>query len=68
MLTGAEGFQNARFGQGTGRILLDNLACRGSEMRLVSCPNANLGGPHDCSHAEDASVRCPQPISENIKF
>ena len=64
MPTGAEAFSNAQFGQGTGLILLDDLACLGSEARLVSCRNADLGGPEDCIHAEDASVRCPQPICE----
>lgn len=65
--TGAQAFSNARFGQGTGMILLDDLMCRGTETMLVTCPGANLGGPHNCAHIEDAGVSCPQPISENIE-
>ena len=47
----------AGFGQGTGSIWLDQVACAGTEARLASCP-ANPIGTHDCSHFEDAGVRC----------
>ena len=48
---------NAAFGGGSGAILLDNVACTGSEESLVLCTY----DPHtaDCTHSEDASVRCP---------
>ena len=42
---------------GTGQILLDNLQCTGRESRLIDCPHLGLG-IHDCSHSEDAGVRC----------
>ena len=42
---------------GTGLILLDELQCSGSESRLIDCPHNGLGN-HDCSHREDAGVRC----------
>ena len=38
-------------------IWLDQVNCLGTETRLVSCP-ANPIGQHDCSHIEDAGVRC----------
>ena len=47
----------AYFGEGTGQIWLDNLACTGTEARLVDCGH-NSFGVHNCVHAEDAGVRC----------
>ena len=49
-------YTSAHFGQGSGPILLDNLACSGSESRLVDCTYDN--NTADCSHSEDAGVRC----------
>ena len=54
-------FFEATFGQGTGPILLDEVACVGTENRLIEC-NANPIGTNDCSHSEDAGVMC-QPLS-----
>ena len=55
---GVVAFSRATFGQGTGPILLDQVACVGTEGRLADC-RANPVGIHDCSHSEDAGVRCP---------
>ena len=55
--TGATAVLSARFGQGTGPILLDNVNCSGREARLVDCPSNPLG-VHNCQHFEDAGVRC----------
>ncbi len=54
---GAIAISRARFGQGTGPIVLDNVNCVGSELRLDHCP-ANPIGVHNCAHSEDAGVRC----------
>ena len=54
------GFTNSE----TGVIWLDQVACTGTERRLIDCP-ANPIGLHDCMNAEDAGVRC---ISLKSKF
>ena len=61
-LTGAAPRYNAAFGQGTGPVLLANVACNGSESRLLDCPNSGLE-VISCSHSGDAGVSC---VSGNI--
>ena len=46
---------HAQYGQGTGVIVMDNVHCTGSEARLINCPHVTR---HNCTHFEDASVRC----------
>ena len=54
--TDATAYSLARYGQGTGPIHLDNVACTGTEEALVSC--AYVGHTSDCFHFEDAGVHC----------
>ena len=56
-LAGGTALRNAYFGQGTGPILLDELACSGTERMLINCTSDGLG-VHNCVHGEDAGVRC----------
>ena len=55
---GAQAFGSAYFGQRYGPIVLDNLACTGTEKSLFEC-NGNALNVHNCDHSEDAGVRCP---------
>ena len=55
-LTGAVAYTYAYFGQGTGPILLDDVACSGSESRLINCRYDS--NTYDCRHYKDAGVRC----------
>ncbi|XP_065426830.1 CD5 antigen-like [Chrysemys picta bellii] len=46
-----------RFGQGTGKIWLDDIRCKGTEETLQNCAH-RLWSYHDCTHREDISVVC----------
>lgn len=62
ILIGAIARTNAFFGAGTGSILLDNVGCTGTEIRLVDCQNNGIG-VHNCVHGEDAGVTCQAPTT-----
>ncbi|XP_077202293.1 neurotrypsin-like isoform X4 [Paroedura picta] len=52
----------ARFGQGSGPILLDEVECSGNELFLDQCKKTNWE-EHNCDHTEDAGVIC-DPLAE----
>ena len=54
-IAGAIARSRAFFGQGTVPIRLDNVACVGTESRLLSCTYSST---HNCAHSEDAGVTC----------
>ncbi|XP_025756230.1 deleted in malignant brain tumors 1 protein [Oreochromis niloticus] len=48
---------HAQFGEGTGDIWLDDVACSGSESSLTECQHRGFG-THNCGHHQDAGVIC----------
>ena len=57
-------YRNARYGWGTGPILLDDVSCLGNESSLFSCEHRGIRN-HNCDHSEDAGVRCGNTRGEN---
>ena len=57
-------YVNARYGQGTGPILLDNVNCVGTEFSLFLCKHRAVG-KHNCYHRDDVSVQCGNTRGEN---
>ena len=45
------------FGSASGPIFLENLACSGTESKLLDCPHGILG-THQCDHSKDSGVQC----------
>ena len=54
--TGATVYSNARYGSGTGPIVLSNVACTGTETSILDCPAGNV--PASCTHSDDAALMC----------
>ena len=55
---------NARFGQGTGPIFLDEVDCMGYESSIFSCSHKGIR-VQSCDHSEDAGVRCKDKEGKN---
>ena len=53
----------AGFGEGNGTILLDEVACTADQSNIFECRHNGFES-HDCSHNEDAGVRCNHPPSK----
>lgn len=59
-------YGSAHFGQAQLPILLDDVACTGSESRLVDCFYDN--DTSDCSHTQDSGTRCHPGMFELCIF
>ncbi|XP_036372933.1 neurotrypsin isoform X1 [Megalops cyprinoides] len=53
----AKAWGQAYFGEGSGRIMLDEVQCTGNELSIEQCPKSPWG-EHNCEHREDAGVSC----------
>ena len=47
----------AFYGQGSGRIWLNNLNCTGTELTIANCLHRG-SGIGNCSHSKDAGAKC----------
>ena len=54
---GGIGYSNARFGAGTGPIVLDDVQCSLSSSQLLECSSRPIL-THNCQHSDDAGVGC----------
>ena len=62
-IIGVQYYTSAHYGQGSGPILLDDVACSGLEVRLADCLYES--NTMDCSHSEDVGIMCQPCESHN---
>ncbi|XP_062595244.1 neurotrypsin-like, partial [Saccostrea cucullata] len=55
----------AFYGQGSGKIWIDDLSCNGHESIILQC-NITALGTHNCQHSEDAGVLCSRV--QDVRF
>ncbi|XP_072021383.1 uncharacterized protein [Amphiura filiformis] len=64
--TAVEAPIQAAFGEGSGRILLDDVQCEGDEETLITCSHREIG-ESNCQHDEDAGVVCANPEDGTLR-
>lgn len=58
---------SAHVGQGTGRILMENVECLGNETDIATC-EFNGWGQTNCSNGDEASVQCITGLASHKKI
>ena len=56
--SGSRAFPRAEFGEGSGAVYLEGVACEGDEGLLLDCGSSEDLGLSECGHNEDVGVRC----------
>ena len=54
---GGESYIEAKYGEGFGEVILDDVVCQGNETSLVDCSHRDPF-TSNCEHDEDVSVKC----------
>ncbi|XP_038052383.1 deleted in malignant brain tumors 1 protein-like [Patiria miniata] len=66
----SQAWHSAHFGEGSGSILLNNVACRGNESSIDECHHSGWYVTSGCGHYSDAGVTCdlasPPPVSVRL--
>lgn len=55
---GAQAHGSAAYGEGSGRIVIGELKCSGTEKDISECKSKTWGSETNCGHREDAAVKC----------
>ncbi|XP_025102094.1 deleted in malignant brain tumors 1 protein-like isoform X3 [Pomacea canaliculata] len=65
--TRAKAVGSARYGGGSGQVVLDDISCSGEETSLEQCSSLTFY-PHDCSHSSDVGVICDhtEPVKARL--
>ena len=50
--------QDAFYGQGSGRVWLENVHCTGTEQRIEDCSHSRWNNDYYYNHLSDAGVKC----------
>ena len=58
--------QYAYFGEGTGRVLLAEVACGGWETSLKACPHKGLG-KHTCQPRNSVGILCSGKVNTSLQ-
>ena len=61
---GVQTLTQSSFGLGSGMIWLNDVMCTGNERTLINC-TSNSTGMDECTHDQDAGVRCSLGILVN---
>ncbi|KAH3858727.1 hypothetical protein DPMN_101354 [Dreissena polymorpha] len=58
----AKSLSGAYYGEGQGRIAVDELYCQGEETDISECKSRPWGSNNICTHSEDAAVECSSEL------